>query len=599
MITNKLNEPLLTKFQKSSIRFSIPETVKTPWFKVANEDGLPTTLDYFDGSMIDAIEASAMAVPKKAVAYNFYGNKVTYKDFILQVHITARALVAYGVKPGDRVTVCMPNTPQALVMFYACNRMGAVASMIHPLSGEEEIVNYINNANSVLCLTLLQFYPKFEKIMDRLSNKNLVICDITDGLVGAKRLLFPLTRKGVKPLPKSSTAIKWKDFILGGKKYHGEYIYHAKSDEIAAILYSGGTTGTSKGILLTNLNFNALALQTGTAGDCIIPGHTMLSIMPVFHGFGLGVCIHTILYWGCTCILVPQFNVKTYCGLLKKYKPNLIAGVPTLYEALLRIEDAKTLDLSQLEGMFSGGDSLSVELKTKVDEFITAHGAKEQVREGYGTTECVTASCLTPRFKYKEGSIGIPFPDTYYKIVMPSTHEEVPYGTIGEICIAGPTVMQGYMNNPKETAQTLQLHEDGLVWLHTGDLGTMDDEGFVYFKQRLKRMIITSGYNVYPSQIENVLDSHPDVHMSTVIGVKDNYRMQKVKAIVVLKQGVEQSEEIKKDILAYCSERVAKYAVPRELEFRADLPKTLVGKVAYTVLEREEEEKQKKENKTN
>ncbi len=159
--------------------------------------------------------------------------------------------------------------------------------------------------------------------------------------------------------------------------------------------------------------------------------------------------------------------------------------------------------------------------------------------------------------------------------------------------------MQGYMNNPKETAQTLQLHEDGLVWLHTGDLGTMDEEGFVYFKQRLKRMIITSGYNVYPSQIENVLDSHPDVHMSTVIGVKDNYRMQRVKAIVVLKQGVEQSEELKKDILAYCAERVAKYAVPRELEFRADLPKTLVGKVAYTVLEREEEEKQKRENKTN
>lgn len=593
MTTNKINEPLLTKYQKSSLKFSVPDEIKTPWFKVAEEDGLPTSLNYFDGSMIDAIEASAMAVPKNIIAYNFYGNKVTYKDFMLQVHMAARSLVAYGVKPGERVTICMPNTPQALVMFYACNRMGAVASMIHPLSGEEEIVNYINNANSVLCLTLLQFYPKFEKILDRLNNKNLVICDITDGLKGVKKVLFPLTRKNVKPLPKKSTAIKWKEFIGGGKKYHGEYIYHAKSEETAAILYSGGTTGTSKGILLSNLNFNALALQTGTAGNCIIPGHTMLSIMPVFHGFGLGVCIHTILYWGCTCILVPQFNVKTYCGLLKKYRPNLIAGVPTLYEALLRIEDAKTLDLSQLEGMFSGGDSLSVELKTKVDEFITAHGAKEQVREGYGTTECVTASCLTPRFKYKEGSIGIPFPDTYYKIVMPSTHEEVPYGTIGEICIAGPTVMQGYMDNPKETAQALQLHEDGLVWLHTGDLGTMDDEGFVYFKQRLKRMIVTSGYNVYPSQVENVLDSHPAVHMSTVIGVKDNYRMQKVKAIVVLKSGVEQTEELKKDILAYCAERVAKYAVPRELEFRADLPKTLVGKVAYTVLEREEEEKQK------
>ncbi|MDO4458796.1 MAG: AMP-binding protein [Clostridia bacterium] len=591
MTINEIKEPLLLKYQKKSIEFPIPEGVKTPWFKSAGD--VPVTLKYFDGSMIDAIEASAMAVPENTVAYNFYGNRVTYKQFILQVHQAAKALCAQGVKPGDRVTICMPNTPQAVVLFYACNRMGAVASMIHPLSGEEEIVRYINNAKSVLCLTLLQFYPKFEKIMDKLDNKNLLICDITDGLKGVKKVLFPFTRKDVKPLPKDSGAITWKEFIAKGKKYTGNYIHHAKSDDTAAILYSGGTTGTSKGILLSNLNFNALALQTGTAGDCIVPGYTMLSIMPVFHGFGLGVCIHTILYWGCTCILIPQFNAKTYCGLLKKYRPNIIAGVPTLYEALLRIDDAKTLDLSQLHGMFSGGDSLSTELKAKVDAFITSHGAEEQVREGYGTTECVTASCLTPRYTYKEGSIGIPFPDTYYKIVTPSTHDEVPYGTIGEICLSGPTVMQGYMDNPKETAQTLQQHEDGRIWLHTGDLGTMDEEGFIYFKQRLKRMIITSGYNVYPSQVENVIDSHPDVHMSTVIGVKDDYRMQKVKAIVVPKPGVEPNEELKKSILDYCAERIAKYAMPREVEFREDLPKTLVGKVAYTVLEIVEEEKER------
>lgn len=586
--TETLKVPFNVKYQERSITFPVPEQVKTPWFKAAGE--IPTTLNYFDGSMVDAVEATAKCLPD-TTAYNFYGNQVTYQAFVSQIHAAAKALCAQGVRPGDRVTICMPNTPQAIILFYAINRMGAVANMIHPLSGAEEIVDYINNSQSVMCLTLLQFYPKFAQIRSRLNLKTLLICDITDGLAGVKKLLYPLTVKNKVKLPKDADVLLWKDFIKSAEQYTGEYLYYAKSDDVAAILYSGGTTGTSKGILLSNLNFNALALQTGTAGDCLHPGHTMLSIMPIFHGFGLGVCIHTVLYWGGTSILIPQFNAKSYCKLLGQYKPNYIAGVPTLFEALLRMEDAQKLDMSQLEGIFSGGDSLSVELKAKVDVFLREHGAKEQIREGYGTTECVTASCLTPRFFFKEGSIGIPFPDTYYKIVIPSTHDEVPYGTVGEICLSGPTVMLGYMDNPKETAQTLQQHEDGLVWLHTGDLGVMDEEGFIYFKQRLKRMIITSGYNVYPSQVENVIDAHPDVLMSTVIGVKDDYKMQRVKAFIVPKPGVEPDDALRASILEHCAQRVAKYAIPQEIEFRTELPHTLVGKAAYTVLEKEEAEK--------
>lgn len=586
-----INQPHNVKLQTRSIRFPVPEGVRAPWME--HNGGIPGRLDYFDGSMIDAVEATAKAIPnpKKDIAYNFYGNKVSYYDFIEDVHLVARSLYARGVRPGDRVTICMPNTPQAVVMLYALNRIGAVANMIHPLSGEEQIIHYINDSKSVMCLTLLQFYPKFARIMNRLNLRDLLICDITDGLAGVKKVLFPFTRKDVAKLPSDASALLWKDFIKEGKRFKGSYIYKGQSNDVAVILYSGGTTGISKGILLTNLNFNALALQTGVAGDCVYFGHTMLSIMPLFHGFGLGVCIHTMLYWGCTCILVPQFDVKSYCKLLKQYKPNYIAGVPTLYEALLRIDEAQELDLSQLEGIFSGGDSLSVELKKKVDEFLRAHGSKEQVREGYGTTECVTASCLTPRKIAKEGSIGVPFPDTYYKIVIPSTQDEVPYETIGEICISGPSVMVGYMDNPKETAQTLQIHDDGQIWLHTGDLGYMDEEGYVYFKQRLKRMIITSGYNVYPSQVENAIDQHPAVHYCTVIGVKDDYRMQRVKAFVVLKPGVHPSEELKQSIKKHCANYMEKFAIPREIEFREELPKTLVGKVAYRVLEKEEEEK--------
>ena len=246
------------------------------------------------------------------------------------------------------------------------------------------------------------------------------------------------------------------------------------------------------------------------------------------------------------------------------------------------------LVVSFLIFFFSCGVSLSAELKKRFDAFLKAHKATIEVREGYGTTECVTASCLTPYHMSRAGSIGIPFPDTFYKIVKVGTTEEVPYGTEGEICLSGPTMMLEYVNQPEETANTLRIHGDGITWVHTGDLGIMDEDGFIYFRQRIKRMIITSGYNVYPSQIENILDAHEHIHLSCVIGVRDPYKMQKVKAFVVLKPGYEPSEEMKAEILEYCKKNIAKYAMPYDIEFRDELPKTLVGKVAYRVLEEEE-----------
>ena len=274
-----------------------------------------------------------------------------------------------------------------------------------------------------------------------------------------------------------------------------------------------------------------------------------------------------------------------------KNRPNFIAGVPTLFEALTRNQYLDKADLSCLKGVFSGGDSLSVELKKKFDAFLKSHNCSVRIREGYGTTECVTASCLTPYDKEKEGSIGIPYPDTYYMICKPGTTEPCDANEDGEICLRGPSVMLGYLDRPQETADTLRTHADGHVWLHTGDLGFMDEEGFIFFKQRIKRMIITSGYNVYPSQIENIIDGYPAVQMSCVIGVKDPYKMQKVKAFVVLKEGYIPDDTVKNDILEYCKKNIAKYAMPYDVEFRSELPKTLVGKVAYTVLEKEEASK--------
>ena len=245
-------------------------------------------------------------------------------------------------------------------------------------------------------------------------------------------------------------------------------------------------------------------------------------------------------------------------------------------------------NLSSLKGVFSGGDSLSIELKKKFDKFLYDHHAVIQVREGYGTTETVTACCLTPTSMSKEGSIGIPFPDTYIKIVKPDTDEELPYGEEGEILLAGPTVMKEYAGHPEETAKTLRSHADGLTWVYTGDLGTMDEQGFIYFRGRAKRMIVSSGYNIYPGQLENILDAHEKVQMSCIIGVPDALKMQKVKAFVKLAADVEPSEATKEELLAYCREHIAKYAMPYDIEFREELPKTLVGKVAYRVLEEEE-----------
>ena len=567
--------------------------VKTPWLN--NYGNIPHTLSYHNGTMLEAVRDIASRYPDH-VALLFMGKKTTYKDLVTQIEVCAKALKMIGIREGDKVTLCLPNCPQAVIMFYAVNMVGAIANMIHPLSAENEIAFYLNESKSVAAITLDQFYEKFAAIRHKVDLSHLIIADIQDALSPLMKVGYTLTSgRKIPKLPKDAPVIRWNDFLKQGSEVTCDCLVRRKAKDPAVILYSGGTTGVTKGILLSNLNFNALAAQIIATNPVFQPGDSMLAVMPMFHGFGLGVSIHSMLAGGGLCILVPRFTPESYAKLIIKHRCNFIAGVPTLYEALLRQPIMKEADLSCLKGVFSGGDSLSVELKKRFDAFLSDHHANVKVREGYGTTECVTASCLTPLHLAKEGSIGQPFPDTYYKIVRHGTQEEVPYGEYGEICLAGPTVMMVYVGHPEETAKTLQVHSDGLTWVHTGDLGSMDDEGFVYFKQRIKRMIVTSGYNVYPSQLENILDAHELVQMSCIIGVPDPIKVQKVKAFVMLKPGVAPTEDNKASILNYCRKNMAKYALPYEIEFRDQLPKTLVGKVAYRVLEEEEAEKRQAE----
>ena len=561
--------------------------VKTPWKDYVGD--VPMHLDYFQGSMFDAVARIAEEYPNN-IAFDFMGRSTTYRKMVQEIEKCARSLKTLGVRPGDKITIAMPNCPQAIYMFYAVNLVGGIANMIHPLSAEKEIEFYLNESQSTTAITLDQFYDKFEHIRQNTGIINIIIASVKDALSRTIRAGYMLTEgRKIQKIPDDAPVIRWREFMdMSRFCFYKNFWVERGYDDPAVILYSGGTTGTTKGIVLTNGNFNALAQQIIATNPMFRPGDRMLAAMPLFHGFGLGVCVHSMLANGGRCILIPRFTAKSYAKQIVKYKCNFIAGVPTLYEALLRLPSMDGADLSSLKGVFSGGDSLSIELKKKFDKFLYDHHAVIQVREGYGTTETVTACCLTPTHIYKEGSIGLPFPDTYIKIVKPGTDEELPYGEEGEILLAGPTVMKEYMNHPDETAKTLRKHDDGLTWVYTGDLGVMDEQGFIYFRGRAKRMIISSGYNVYPGQIENILDANDMVQMSCVIGVPDAYKMQKVKAFVMLKPGVEANAGTRDALLGYCRKHVAKYAMPYDIEFRDELPKTLVGKVAYRVLEEEE-----------
>ncbi len=529
------------------------------------------------------------------IAYEFQGKKTKYSELIRRIETTAKGLTAIGIRENDVVTICMPNCPQAVDTFYALNRIGAIANMIHPLSAQSEITFYLNLSKSKAILTLDQFYDKVADARRDCEHQVIIlVAHISDELPFYLKHLYKLKAENkYSHLPNRSYSIKWKQFINMGENYPLPIPKNKfQIDKCSVILYSGGTTGTTKGIMLTDLNFNALSMQAVKAMDVKIEkGDSILAAMPLFHGFGLGISIHTCLTNGVCCSLIPSFTVKSYGKTLLSKKPNYIAGVPTLFEAMLRTPGMEKANLSFLKGMYSGGDSLSIELKSKVDKFLKQHNASIQICEGYGTTECVTACCLTPKNRYKEGSIGLPFSDTTFAICPVEQTNHLGPNVEGEICLSGPTVMLGYLDDEQETSKVLKIHEDGKLYLHTGDLGYIDEEGFVYFKQRIKRMIITSGYNVYPSQIENVIDGHPKVQYSCVIGVKDPYKIQRVKAFCVLKPGIIPDETIKNEIKEYCFKHIAKYACPKEIEFRDELPKTLVGKVAYRMLEQEEEQK--------
>ena len=550
--------------------------IKTPWL-ASKDPEVPSTLNYSTLSMCGRVEEMVRQYPNY-IAYEFMGKTTTYAEMWQKINACAKSLKAIGIREGDKVTICMPNAPQTLCMFYAVNMVGAIANMVHPLSAESEISFYLRDSNSVAAITLDQFYPKFESVRKTVDLPCLIVTSVADELKPLLRVGYQLTEGRKNPkVPRGPGVVLWKDFLKRGE--HVEiYRIKRKDTDPAAILYSGGTTGVTKGILLSNRNFNALAAQIVATNPFFHPGHKMLAIMPMFHGFGLGVSIHSMVANGGHCILIPRFTPQSYAELIKKHKPNLIAGVPSLFEALLRVKEIEGADLSCLKGVFSGGDSLSIELKKRFDKFLHDHGATVSVREGYGTTECVTASCLTPIHKQKEGSIGIPFPDTYYKIVKPGTQEEVPYGEEGEICVRGSGVAAGYFADPAKTdaafIQNPLCPDFRDILYRTGDMAVLREDGYLYFLARRDGQIKHMGYRIELGEIEVALHSLAGMQAAACL-----YDAARDRILCVYAGGME-PDALAKDL----RKLLPKYMLPNLYEKLEALPYNANGKIDRVAL---------------
>lgn len=561
-------------------RKPIPE----PWAKYYTKEELNIKIP--DISMYDQVKKSSYLYPNY-IAYEYMGRKCNYQNFIKEINAYAKVFTKAGVKHGDIVTIMLPNMPNVLVSLYALNKIGAIANMVHPLSSEEEILFSLTSTKSKHLIMLNTFYTKIENIIDKTDVKEVIFASASDYMPFFLKVGYNLSQIGkYKKHPKRDKYLSWKGFY---KKYYStEYIKFPKfgKDTPAVIIHSGGTSGTPKNVVIQNRAFILGALQEKISMKNLHAGDCCLAIMPNFHGFGLSVLMHTPLALGCYSILIPQFDAKKFDIMFHKKNPSCVLGVPTLFEALMSNNNVKNLDLSNLKYIVSGGDILPKSLENKMNEYLKEHNSLGKITQGYGLSEALAAVCLACDDVNKSGSVGIPLAGNQVKIIDPATRETLKYGDVGEICVHSKAFMQGYLNDESETNTALQVHKDGHVWLHTGDLGYMDEDGFVFYKGRLKRMIVSSGYNVYPSHVEEVIESHPAVLQCTVVGVPHPYKQEVPKAFIVLKEGYI-AMFVKDDIKAYCKKKLSKYMIPAEFVFRKRLPKTKLGKVDFKSLQKD------------
>lgn len=556
-----------------------------PWTRFYGT--VPETLEYPPVTLYEALAASVAQRPE-CVAIDFLDSTLTYRELLDEIDRCAAGLARVGLGAGDRITISTPTCPQGVIAFYAAARLGAVASVIHPLSTPPEVEGYLTRSRSRVAVTLDAFYGAFAQVRQRTPLETLVVARIPDYLRPAKRVGFWLTRgRKIRRVPAAGDVLPWRRLL--GESAGPPPAPSGRTDDPVAILYSGGTTGVPKGIVLSHRNFLSEGLQVS---EWVGLGEhdTVLAVLPLFHGFGLGALVNASLLSGARVLLVPVFGPEVVAKLLSSKRPTVTAGPPTLYEALNRDPRLRQADLSSLRAAFSGADTLPDPVRERFERLVADRGGQAKLLEGYGLTEAVTAIMAMPLHERRTGSVGVPFPDMLASICQPGTTSELAPGEDGEICVSGPAVMLGYLDDPDATSEALKEHDDGRRWLHTGDIGRRDDDGFFYFSGRLKRMIKSSGFNVYPGQVEAVLYDHPAVAEACVVGVPDERQGERVKAFVALEEPDGAGPELADELIRHCREHLIKWSCPREVEFRRALPKTNVGKIDFTALREGEPE---------
>jgi len=542
---------------------------------------VPPHIAYPQGTVSAVIRNTIRRIPD-AVAYEFLGTTTTYGELGRLLEQVAQGLAWLSLSPGDRILIALPTCPQAILAFYGAGYLGAVPVLIHPLSTAREVEDFAKRTRSRMAIVLDAGFDRFAPALEAGALECLIVTSIGDVLPAVKQLGYWLSKGRKTPrIAVGKRVHGWKELLVSADASPARL--NIDTYALSTILFSGGTTGDPKGIMLSHQNLISEGLQIARWAN-LQEGDRILAALPLFHGFGLSSLVNAPLMAGCRVILVPQFSVGAIARVIRRCRPNVMAGVPSMYEALSRHRALRGADLSCIKVAFSGGDSLAASTKRRFDQLLAAGGSHGRLLEGYGLTEAVTAVMAMPLHLEREGSLGLPFPDTLVAIFDPGTDHELPVGDSGEICIASPAVMLGYLNDPVATSVALMRHADGKTWLHTGDIGRRDADGFFYFQGRLKRMIKSSGFNVFPNQVEQVLCEHPAVQDACVIGVPDELQGERVRAYVVPKAPAAGSTQLADELIAHCRRHLIKWSCPREIEFRPTFPKTRIGKVDQRAL---------------
>jgi long-chain acyl-CoA synthetase len=528
---------------------------------------VPKSVDFEDLTISEFLSRTAKRFPKRC-ALTFLGKKISYAELERLANRFANALIKLGVKPGERVGLLLPNVPQIVIAYYGIWRAGAVAVPVNPLYTDREIEHQFNSSGTTSVITLDLLAPRVLAMRSTTKVKTVISAHINDYLPFPTKQLYPFVKKGMYvKYEKQPDYYQFLDLInKASPKSPGDL---SKLDELALIPYSGGTTGLAKGVSINHRNVSSITqILQAWLFDVKDRPESELAIFPFFHMAGFTAVMNMCIINGWNAILVPRPEPQAVMDMLIKYKSTIVLAVPTIFVGILALPEFEKTDLSFVTGFFSGAAPLATETINSLKE---ATGAT--IVEGYGMTESTTLITVTPwRGTLKPGSVGVPLPNTDLRIVDIETGEkDMPLGEEGEIIFRGPQLCQEYYNNPEETESSFK---DG--WFYTGDIGKMDEDGYLYIVDRKKDMVIAGGYNIYPRDIEEVLYEHPKILEACVLGVPHEYRGETVKAFVVLKPGEKITEE---ELDAYCRKNLAAYKVPKLYEFREDLPKSAIGKI--------------------